>query len=78
MSKTAEQQSGKTLAVTVNGEERVVPEGTTVSGLLELLGVATGKVAVERNKAIVPRSTFAAQALSDRDQIEIVRFVGGG
>lgn len=78
MSKTAEQESGKTLTVTVNGEGRLVPKGTTVTGLLDILNITGGKVAIERNKAIVPRSTFDTQALEEGDQLEIVRFVGGG
>jgi len=35
-------------------------------------------VAVERNREIVPKSTFARVVLSDGDALEIVQFVGGG
>ena len=42
------------------------------------LGIQGGKVAVERNREIVPRSTYGAIKLTDGDHIEIVRFVGGG
>jgi thiazole synthase len=35
-------------------------------------------VAVERNLAIVPRSTLEEVAVEDGDQFEIVHFVGGG
>ncbi len=41
--------------VTLNGEDRVVPDGVTVSGLIEHLDLAGGPVAVEINREIVPR-----------------------
>ena len=66
------------IAVTVNGEGREVPEGTSVAGLLALIGLDGRKVAVERNEEIVPRSTYAATALGVGDRIEIVHFIGGG
>ena len=64
--------------VTVNGEPRDVPAGQTVAGLLAALGLDRRKVAVERNEAIVPRSTYEAVLLTPGDQLEIVHFIGGG
>ena len=66
------------LSIVVNGEERSVPQPLSVQALLEHLGIAEGKVAVERNQAIVPRSRFDDIAITDGDVFEIVRFVGGG
>jgi sulfur carrier protein len=65
------------LEVTVNGEPRRVPQGTTVRGLLDLLGLR-GMVAVERNRDIVPRAEHGTTALCAGDALEIVHFVGGG
>lgn len=65
------------ITLVVNGEHRAVPSGTSLVGLLELLGIG-GLVAVERNREIVPRAQHATQALSDGDVLEIVHFVGGG
>ncbi len=64
--------------VTVNGEGRDVPERTTVRGLIELLDLLDGPVAVERNGDVVPRAEHAATALAEGDVLEIVHFVGGG
>jgi sulfur carrier protein len=64
--------------VTVNGEGRVVPERTTVRGLIEQLDLLDGPVAVERNGDVVPRAEHAATALAEGDVVEIVHFVGGG
>jgi thiazole synthase len=66
------------LRLTVNGEARAAAPGTTVSGLLQAMGVDPARVAVERNQDIVPRRTWAEAALADGDKIEIVAFVGGG
>ena len=66
------------LSILLNGEQRRVAAGTTVAGLLEELGLDRRKVAVERNEAIVPRSTYAGTGLAEGDQLEIVHFIGGG
>ncbi|WP_337828075.1 sulfur carrier protein ThiS [Pseudonocardia sp. TMWB2A] len=66
------------LDIIVNGEPRRVAEGLTLAGLAAELGLAPEKVAVERNREIVPRSTLADVALAAGDEIEIVHFVGGG
>jgi sulfur carrier protein len=66
------------MELTVNGEKRAVPEGTTVSQLLELLQVMPERVVVEVNVTILKRAEHAGTVLKDGDQVEIVRFVGGG
>ena len=64
--------------VTVNGEDRALPDGATVASLLADLGLAERKVAIERNLEIVPRSLYAATPLAPGDRLEVVTFVGGG
>jgi thiamine biosynthesis protein ThiS len=66
------------IAIQVNGGPREVPAGTTVAGLLALLGVERGRVAVERNHDIVPRKEYDVVTLAAGDRLEIVAFVGGG
>ena len=68
----------ETVRIAVNGEARDVACGSTVATLLAGLGLPGGKVAVERNEAIVPRSTYGAVRLEPGDQLEIVHFIGGG
>ena len=62
----------------LNGEGRDLPPGLTVARLLSDLDLPAGKVGVERNREIVPRSTFDAATLHPGDVVEIVTFVGGG
>lgn len=64
--------------VKVNGELHSLPDGLTVRGLIERMGLIEGPVAVEVNQTVVPRAEHAARALSDGDLVEIVHFVGGG
>ena len=62
----------------INGEPRRVSAGLTVAALIEQLGYAGKRVAVERNGEIVPKSQHAETALAAGDQLEIVVAVGGG
>jgi sulfur carrier protein len=64
--------------IKVNGQQRDVPAGTTVSALLEVLAVPRQATAVEVNRELVPRSQHAARVLADGDAVEIVTLVGGG
>ena len=57
------------------------PFESSAANLLELtraLALDPMQVAIERNRQIVPRSTFAQVALNLGDEIEIVHFIGGG
>lgn len=67
-----------TLAVRVNGEARRVTGGISIAVMLKELGLDPHKVAVERNREIVPRSILGDVAVGDGDAFEIVHFVGGG
>jgi thiazole synthase len=42
------------------------------------MDIDPARVAVERNLAIVPRSTLDEVAVANDDRFEIVHFVGGG
>ena len=64
--------------LTLNGEARVVSEGSTLADLVAELGLDGRKVAVELNLEIVPRSAYQVTRVADGDRIEIVHFIGGG
>ncbi len=66
------------MRLSVNGEEREFDGPAALSCLVARLGLDCRKVAIERNLEIVPRSAYAATALAEGDQIEIVHFIGGG
>ena len=68
----------ESIAIHVNGGLRRVTVGVTIADMLGELGLDPRKVAVERNLAIVPRSTFGDVHVEEGDAYEIVHFVGGG
>ena len=66
------------MTVTINGERREIPDGLTVAALLDHLGMAPNRVAIERNLEILPRPAWAETPVEPGDHYEIVQFVGGG
>ena len=66
------------LILTVNGETHSFSPRLTVAGLVTALALDIRKVAVELNREIVPRSTYAQVTLASGDSLEIVHFIGGG
>ena len=70
--------SQESIEVIINGESRTVLHGTTVAALISELGLADRRVAVERNREVVPRAEHASTVLAAGDKLELVTFVGGG
>ena len=66
------------LTITVNGEPMQLPAGASVADLLERLRVSTPRVAVERNREILPQADYLGTPLADGDVFEVVELVGGG
>jgi sulfur carrier protein len=65
------------MIVGVNEEEVEVDERTTVSGLLESLGLPDRGIAVALDSSVLPRSDWATK-LFDGARIEVVTAVQGG
>jgi sulfur carrier protein len=68
----------KSINLLINGEPRDFPTPVNLSELVQTLGFAGKRVAIERNGEIVPRSTYGNMVLLDGDKLEIVAAVGGG
>lgn len=67
------------MKLTINGETRELDRSAlTVLALLETLGVADMRVAVEVNGTIVRRAKWETASIAEGDAIEVVQFVGGG
>ncbi|MCI5045892.1 MAG: sulfur carrier protein ThiS [Aquisalinus sp.] len=76
--KMTEAQTLATIQVSVNGKNREISDGCSVSALLTALELKPVKIAIELNREIVPKSAFDSTVLKSGDQLEIVQFVGGG
>jgi len=66
------------ISVSINGTARQLADSTSVAALVEEMGLAGKRIALERNGEIVPRSSFPSQQLADGDKLEVVIAVGGG
>lgn len=66
------------MEIVLNGASREVPDGLTAAELVESLGLAGRRYAMEINGELVPRSAHPAHRLIPGDRVEIVHAVGGG
>ena len=66
------------ITIHVNGESHEAPAGANVLALLNQLGLNAGRVAVEYNLRILPKSKWEETEIAAGDRFEIVQFVGGG
>jgi sulfur carrier protein len=64
--------------IVLNGEPRNVPAACTAAQLLNELGLAGKRLALEVNAEIVPRSRFDQHVFRDGDKVEVVHAIGGG
>jgi thiazole synthase len=66
------------MKISLNGERQGLAVPMSVEGLLRHIGLDPVKIAVERNREIVPRSAYGTTMLADGDELEVVHFIGGG
>ena len=66
------------ITVCVNGDDRAIPAGLTVAGLLAHLGLEPRMIVVERNGDILRRDVYPTVPVHEGDRLELVHFVGGG
>lgn len=64
--------------VTVNGQPRDLPRGSTVADVVADMCAAAAGVAVAVDREVVPRSRWAGVALEEGDLVEVVTAVAGG
>ncbi len=66
------------ITVEINGEAHQLEKPLSAAALLHFLDLPRDKVALERNREIVPRSLYDTVMIGDGDKLEIVHFIGGG
>src|SRR5439155_8162579 len=66
------------IEIRLNGETHELPASLNIAQLLEHFSLPKDRVAVERNRAIVPKADWDSVTLISGDSLEIVQFVGGG
>lgn len=65
------------IEVEVNGKRHTVA-ARTLAELLSELQLGADRIAVERNRELVPRRLWPETMLTSGDRIEVVQMVGGG
>ena len=64
--------------VYVNGETKQYAEKMTVADIVNDLGLANKRIAVELNKEILPFNQYAETDVKSDDRLEVVQAIGGG
>ena len=66
------------MELTINGRQREVTDGATITALLEELKINPLRVAVQLNLEIIKRERHERTALKPGDRVEIITFMAGG
>jgi len=66
------------MIIYLNGKKEEVPEGMTISKLLELKKIRPEVVTVELNDQIMERDKYSETLLNLNDRLEFVYYMGGG
>lgn len=64
--------------IILNGQAHTLSDNTPLAQLIDSLGLAGKRIAIELNNTIVPRSTHSTTMLAEGDRVEIVHAIGGG
>lgn len=62
----------------INGEDSRLEDGMSLENLVAFYKLKKEQIVVELNRAVPAKDKYAAILLKDGDEIEIVKFLGGG
>ena len=68
----------KKIKIRLNGKNRNIIKGYKLYNLVNELDLKSKKIAIELNREIVDKKKIKKIKLNDKDNIEIVHFIGGG
>jgi len=66
------------IKIKVNGKTLSIEQNFTVVKLIKKLDIPLNKVAIELNKKIIDKKKLKKITLNNKDNLEIVYFIGGG
>lgn len=66
------------MKVKVNGQDADLEGGINLENLIVFYRLKIDQVVVELNRKVPPKGSYAATLLKDGDEVEIVKFLGGG
>ena len=66
------------MRLTINGENREFPEGSTLLAIMDELRITDKVMACAVNMEIVKKESWESYVPKEDDKIEMLHFVGGG
>ena len=64
--------------IQLNGKKISIKSKTTIYDLLKKFKLNNKKVAIEHNGTIILKMNYKKKFLKDKDELEVVHFIGGG
>ena len=66
------------IKIKVNGKKLEINQSSTLASLVKKLNIPLNKVAIELNRKIIDKKKIKYIKIRNKDNIEIVYFIGGG
>jgi len=68
----------KKIKINLNGRPLSVLNGTTIYNIIKKIKAQPNKIAIELNRKIIKKKNINKIHLKNKDNLEIVHFIGGG
>ena len=68
----------KKIKINLNGKQLSLYNGSTVYNVIKKIKAQPKKIAIELNKKIINKKNINKIVLKNKDNLEIVHFIGGG
>ena len=68
----------KKIKIKLNGKKVQVFKDSSIISILNKFKIPLNKVAIEFNRKILNKNTLNKLKLNEKDEIEVVHFIGGG
>ena len=66
------------IKIKINGKKKEMNQSSTVASVVKKLNIPLNKVAIELNREIINKKKIKSIKIRNKDNLEIVYFIGGG
>ena len=64
--------------IQLNGKKIKINNNYSIQDLIRKFKLKENKIAIELNGVILPKKFYSTKKIKDKDNVEIVQFIGGG
>ena len=64
--------------IQLNGKSIKINKNSCIKDLIKKFKLEENKIAIELNGVILPKKFYSTKKIKDKDNVEIVQFIGGG